>query len=148
MRSVFRIPGGEFHPNVQLGRDIRQQGTMDEELRQLAELAALGAKEIAVRVAFDQGDYFQSIHGGLGTNRNGLTVGRVSADDFKAHWIESGYRTIRGQGVKSGDRGRRTRIRNLESGADLGFVKGKNVLRRGARRAGLRVRGRRRASAE
>jgi len=125
MRSVFRLPGGEFHPNVQLNRDLRQQHVLDDELRRLAELSALGAKEIAVRVAFDEGDYFRSIHGGLGVNRKGLTVGRVSADDWKAHLIEAGWTT--------------------QSGT---HVKGKNVLRRGARRAGLRVRGRRRAATQ
>jgi hypothetical protein len=126
MRSVFRLKGGgEFHPNVQLNRDLRQQGVLDDELRRLAELSALGAREIAVRVAFDQGDYFRSIHAGLGRNRNGLTVGRVSADDFKADWIERGY--------------------THESGKR---IPGRNVLRRGARRAGLRVRGRRRAASE
>ena len=125
MRSVFRLPGGEFHPNVQLNRDLRQQHVLDDELRRLAELSALGAKEIAVRVAFDEGDYFRSIHGGLGVNRKGLTVGRVSADDVKADWIERGYTQHPGRRIP-----------------------GKNVLRRGARRAGLRVRGRRRAATQ
>jgi hypothetical protein len=130
MRSVFRFPGGEFHPNVQLGRDIRQQGIMDDELRRLADLVTLGAKEIAVRSAFDEGDYYRSIHGGLGRNRKGLVVGRTSADDFKADWIERGHRIV------------------TRDGRMVGTVKGKNVLARAARRAGLRVRGRRRASTE
>ena len=123
MRSVMRFPGGEFHPNVQLNRDLRRQHELDQELAQLAELAALGAREVAVRVAYDQGDYFSSIHGGLGANRNGLVVGRVSADDYKAHWVERGWTTRSGT-----------------------VVKGRNVLRRGARRAGLRVRAGRRAT--
>lgn len=126
MRSVFRLPGGgEFHPNLQLNRDLRQQHVLDDELRSLAELASLGAREIAVREAFDTGDYYGSIHGGLGTNRKGLTVGRVSADDHKAHWVEFGWRTTSGRQVP-----------------------GKNVLRRGARRAGLSVRARKRIGAE
>lgn len=141
MRSVYKFPGGEFHPNFQLNRDLRQQHVLDGELKRLADLAALGAREVAVRVAFDQGDYFGSIRGQLATNRRGLPVGRVVADDFKANWIEYGYRTIRGQGT--GGRGSRTRIRNLSGDADLGFVKGRKVLAKGARRAGLPVRARR-----
>lgn len=143
MQSVFRFPGGEFRPNFQLNRDLRQQHVLDDELRRLAELAALGAREIAVRVAFDTGDYFGSIRGRLDRGRTGLSVGRVVADDFKANWIEYGYRTIRGQGSRGGDRGRRTRIRNLGEGAELGRVPGRKVLAKGARRAGLRVRPRR-----
>jgi len=144
MQSVYRFPGGEFHPNFKLNRDLRKQGTLDAELRRLAELGALGAREVAVRVAYDRGGYYQSIRGVLGTGRTGLAVGRVVADDFKANWIEYGYRTIQGRGVKSSDRGRRTRIRNLSSGAQLGFVKGRAPLAKGTRRAGLRVRPRRR----
>lgn len=121
--GIIRAPGVVFAPNWDLGRDLRQQGVLDDELRNLADLAALGAKEIAVREAFDTGDYYESIHGGLGENRNGLTVGRVSADDFKADWLERGYTHSSGKRIP-----------------------GKNILRRGARRAGLSVRGRRRAS--
>lgn len=144
MRSVFRFAGGEFHPNFKLNADLRRQQVLDPELKRLADLAALGAREVAVRVAFDRGDYFGSIRGTLATNRAGLPVGRVVADDFKANWIEYGYRTIRGQGSRSGALGRRTRIRNLSGGAELGFVRGRKPLARGARKAGLRVRPRRR----
>lgn len=125
MRSVFRFKGGEFRPNVGLNADMRTEHALDDELRHRAELAALGAKEIAVRVAFDTGAYFGSIHPALGKNQRGLTVGRVTATDFKAHWIEKGHRIV------------------TRDGRQAGFVKGKNVLARGGRRAGLRVRTRR-----
>lgn len=123
MRSVFRFPGGEFHPNVGLNADMRREGLLDDELARLADLAALGAREIAFRVAYDETNvtephYFDSIHGGLGRNQRGLTVGRVSADKFTANWIERGF---------THHPGRRR-------------IPGKNVLRRGARRAGLKVR--------
>jgi hypothetical protein len=126
MRSVYRFQGGEFHPNFKLSRDLREQHTLDGELERLARLATLGAREIAFRVAFDRGDYFGSIRGGLGRNRRGLTVGRVSADDFKADWIERGHRIV---------------ARNSQM---VGMAKPKNVLRRGIRRAGLPIRARRR----
>ena len=93
----------------------------DDELRRLTADAVLGAKEIAVRVAYDQGDYYQSIHAELGHNRRGLRVGRVVADDYKAHWMERGWTTRSG-----------------------GQVKGRRVLARGGRKAGLRVRAPRR----
>jgi hypothetical protein len=126
MRSVFKVPNGEFHPNLKLNEDMRRDHQFDQELDHLANLAALGAKEIALRVAFDRGDYFSSIHAGLGNNRRGLVVGRVSATDFKAHWIERGHRIV------------------TRDGRVVGQAKPKNVLARGARRAGLRVRSRRR----
>ena len=122
MRSAFKFAGGEFRPNFKLNRDLRKQHTLDDVLGRLAGLAALGAREIAVRVAYDRGDYYGSIRGGLGLSRRGLTVGRVSAGDFKANWIENRYRLV------------------TRSGRVVGTVKGRNVLRRGARRAGLRVR--------
>jgi hypothetical protein len=118
------MPGGSIrrgnltlYPNWKLGDDLRRTGTFDAELRRLASEAALGAREVAVKVAFDRGAYFSSIHAELGRNRRGLRVGLVVADDFKAHWIERGWVTRSGT-----------------------VVKGKNVLRRGGRKAGLRVR--------
>lgn len=110
-----------LYPNYSLGAELRRTATYDDALRRLTADAALGAKEIAVRVAFDTGAYFSSIHGELGRNRRGLRVGLVVADDHKAHWVERGWTTRSGT-----------------------VVKGKNVLRRGGRRAGLRVRGPRR----
>ena len=110
-----------LYPNWQLGADLRRTAVFDDELRRLTSEAALGAREVAVRVAFDTGAYYASIHGELGKNRRGLRVGLVVADDWKAHLVEAGWTT------QSGTR-----------------VKGKNVLRRGARRAGLRVRAPRR----
>ena len=106
-----------LYPNYQLGEQLRRTAVYDEELRRLAADAALGAREIAVRVAFDQGNYYQSIHADLGYNRRGLRVGRVVADDYKAHWMERGWTTRSGR-----------------------VVKGKRVLARGGRKAGLRVR--------
>ena len=106
-----------LYPNYKLGPELRRTRMFDDELRRLTADAALGAKEIAVKVAYDTGAYFNSIRGELGHNRKGLRVGLVVADDYKAHWVERGWVT--------------------RSGA---VVKGKNVLRRGGRRAGLRVR--------
>jgi hypothetical protein len=106
-----------LYPNYKLGAELRRTGVFDDELRRLADEAALGAKEIAVKVAFDTGAYYSSIHAELGRNRRGLRVGLVVADDFKANWIEKGWTTRSGT-----------------------VVKGKNILRRGGRRAGLRVR--------
>jgi hypothetical protein len=106
-----------LYPNYKLGPELRRTGVFDDELRRLTDDAALGAKEIAVKQAFDTGDYFASIHGELGHNRKGLRVGLVVADDYKAHWVERGWVTRSGT-----------------------IVKGKNILRRGGRRAGLRVR--------
>lgn len=127
MRSSFTFTGGEFHPNVHLGRDLRREHTLDPALEALAKLGALGAREIAVRSAYDSGDYFQSIKGGVGVGiRSGLAVGRVSAADFKARWVEFGHRKV-------------TRDRRV-----IGVVRGKRVLTKGARRSGLRVKARRR----
>lgn len=106
-----------LYPNYKLGAELRRTGVFDDELRRLTADAALGAKEVAVKVAFDTGAYFSSIHGELGKNRKGLRVGLVVASDHKAHWIERGWVTRSGTPVK-----------------------GRNVLRRGGRRAGLRVR--------
>jgi hypothetical protein len=111
-----------LYPNYKLGAELRRTATYDAVLRQLTAEGALGAKEIAVRVAFDKGDYFSSIHGELGHNRKGLRVGLVVADDYKAHWVERGW--------QHHSHGQPTGV----------MIKGKNVLRRGGRRAGLRVR--------
>lgn len=143
MPRVLRKGNITLAPNWDLGADLRRTDNYDALLRHLTDEQVLIAKEIAVVEYFDRGDYFSSIHGDLGIDRRGLVVGLVMADDFKANWAEYGWRTIRGQGVKSSDRGRRTRIRNLSPDADLGFVKGKHILQRAARRAGLRVRSRR-----
>jgi hypothetical protein len=106
-----------LYPNYKLGAELRRTAIYDAELRRLTSLGALGAKELAVRQAFDTGAYYGSIHGELGRNRKGLRVGLVVADDHKAHWVERGWVTRSGT-----------------------VVKGKNILRRGGRRAGLRVR--------
>jgi hypothetical protein len=127
MRSSFKFAGGEFRPNVHLSKDLRRGRTLDPALDDLAKLGALGAREIAFRVAYDSGDYFRSIHGGLGVGvRSGLPVGRISATDHKANWVESGHRKV-------------TRDHRV-----IGVVRGRRVLQRGARRAGLRVRSRKR----
>jgi hypothetical protein len=111
-----------LYPNYKLGAELRRTGVFDDELRRLTSEAALGAKELAVRQAFNTGDYFSSIHGELGHNRKGLRVGLVVADDYKAHWIERGWR-------------------HHSHGQPTGvIIRGKNILRRGGRRAGLRVR--------
>jgi hypothetical protein len=106
-----------LYPNYKLGAELRRTAVYDAELRRLTSLGALGAKELAVRQAFATGAYFSSIHGELGRNRKGLRVGLVVADDYKAHWVERGWVTRSGT-----------------------VVKGKNILRRAGRRAGLRVR--------
>jgi hypothetical protein len=106
-----------LYPNYKLGAELRRTAVFDDELRRLTADAALGAKELAVKQAFDSGDYFSSIHGELGNNRKGLRVGLVVADDYKAHWVERGWITRSGT-----------------------IVKGKKILARGGRRAGLRVR--------
>jgi hypothetical protein len=94
-RGLIRGKGFVFEPNYDLGHDLRRSGVLDHALNQLAGEIALTAKEIAVREAFDTGDYMDSIHGRLATGRTGM-------------------------------------------------VKGRHVLRRAARRSGLRVRNRRR----
>jgi hypothetical protein len=138
--GLIRGEGFVFEPNYQLGHDLRRAGALDPALQNLAAEITLTAKEIAVREAFDTGDYMESIHGGLGKGRTGYVVGRVSADDHKANWIEYGHRTIHGAGT-----GRR-RIRNLQGEVSFGMVKGRHILRRAARRSGLRVRNRRRST--
>jgi hypothetical protein len=111
-----------LYPNYKLGPELRRAGVFDDELQRLAADAALGAKELAVKQAFDTGAYFSSIRGELGHNRKGLRVGLVVAGDFKAHWIERGFQ-------------------HTSHGQPTGVtVKGRNILRRGGRRAGLRVR--------
>lgn len=116
-RGAIRRGNLTLYPNWQLGADLRRTGALDPELRRLAGEATLGAKEAAVKDFYDTGAYFSSIHAELGHNRRGLRVGLVVADDHKAHWAESGWTT------RSGTK-----------------VKGKNILRRGGRRAGLRIR--------
>lgn len=117
--GATRIRRGNLtlYPNYKLGAELRRTATYDDELRRLTNDAALGAKELAVKQAFDTGAYFASIHGELGHNRKGLRVGLVVADDWKAHLIERGWTTRSGT-----------------------VVKGKKILARGGRRAGLRVR--------
>lgn len=123
MRSTFTFTGGEFHPNVHLGRELRREHTLDPALDNLASLAALGAREVAFRSAYVTGDYFRSIRGGLGVGvRSGLPLGRVSAMDYKAHWVEFGHRKV------------------TRTGRVIGVVRGERILRRGATRAGLRTR--------
>lgn len=126
MRSSFPFPGGVFIPNVKLNRDLRQEHTLDGELERLARLAALGSREIAFKVAYDEGDYYRSIVGGLGVSRRGLVVGRVAAADFKAHWVENRHRLVNRHGWV------------------VRVMPGRKVLVKGARRAGLRVRPNRR----
>jgi len=135
MRGVLRRGQVTLAPNWNLGHDVRAAGIFDAEIRILGERAALGAKEVAVKEAFETGAYFSSIHFEIATGKRGEQIGRVVADDFKAGWIERGHRTVRGQGTG------RKRLRNLQGTPSTGFVKGRNILRRGARRAGLRVRG-------
>lgn len=118
--GVLRKGSVTLAPNWNLGADLRRTSTYDVILGQLTQEQALGAKEIAVAEFFDTGDYFDSIHGEIGTNRRGLVVGLVVADDFKANWAEHGWTTPSGRRVP-----------------------GKRILQRAARRAGLRVRARR-----
>ena len=139
-RGLIRGKGFIFEPNYNLGHDLRRSGVLDPALLGFAAEITLTAKELAVREAFDTGDYMGSIHGGLGKGRTGFVVGRVSADDFKANWIEYGHRTVHGAGTG------RTRIRNLQGETSFGMVKGRHILRRAARRSGLRVRNRRRST--
>jgi nuclear transport factor 2 (NTF2) superfamily protein len=113
-----------LYPNYKLGEELRRAGEWDRELRRLAELGALGAREIAVREFYGRdshtgqiGAYYNSIHGQLGYSRKGLRVGLVAADDWKAHWAERGWTTRDGQKVKA-----------------------RKILARGGRRGGLRVR--------
>jgi hypothetical protein len=94
----------------------------DDELRRLANLGALGAREVAVKDYYGVdshtgqiGAYFSSIHAELGKNQRGLRVGLVQADDWKAHWAE--------------------RPPKQETGRRRG-----EILARGARRSGIRVR--------
>lgn len=140
MPRSFRRGNVELQPNWQLGRDVRRSGVLDPEVRRLAELAVLGAKEIAVKEAFDTGDYFASIHVEFAVDKHGGHIAQAVADDFKAGWIERGHKTVQGTGTG------RQRIRQLTGEPTLGFVKGRNILRRGARRAGLRTRAPRRRS--
>ena len=117
-----------LYPNYKLGPELRKAGVFDDELRRLADLGALGAREIAVKEFFGVdshtgqiGAYYHSIHSDLGHNRKGLRVGLVVASDWKAHFAERGWTTRSGT-----------------------VVKGRRILARGARRSGLRVRAPRR----
>ncbi len=121
-RGAIKRGNLTLYPNWKLGEDLRRTAVYDDDLRRLADLAALGAREFAVKEYFgvdshtgDIGAYYRSIHAELGRNRRGLRVGLVVADDFKAHWAENPPRQEKGK--------RRGKI-----------------LARGARKAGLRVR--------
>jgi hypothetical protein len=120
-RGLIRAKDIIFAPNWQLGEELRRSGVLDAALLAITSEIALTAREIAVKEAFDTGEYLGSIHGGLARSKRGLPLGRVQADDFKGGWIEKGHRTPGG-----------------------GFVKGRNILRRAGRRSGLRVRAPRR----
>jgi len=113
-----------LYPNYKLGAELRRTGVFDDELRRLTADAALAAKEFAVKDFYGVdsrtgqiGAYFSSIRGELGYNRKGLRVGLVVADDWKGVLAEKGWTTRSGT-----------------------VVKGKKILARGGRRAGLRVR--------
>jgi hypothetical protein len=123
-RGAIKRGNLTLYPNWQLGADLRRTGVFDDELRRLTDLGALGAKEIAVKDFYGVdsktgqiGAYFSSIRGELGYNRKGLRVGLVVAGDWKAHLAEKGWTTRSGT-----------------------VVKGRKILARGGRRAGLRVR--------
>jgi hypothetical protein len=116
-RSVIRRGNLTLYPNYKLGEQLRRSQIYDAELRRLADLGRLGAQEIAVKSAFDTGAYYNSIRAEVGRNRRGLAEGRVVAEDFKSHWLERGWTTRSGR-----------------------VVPGRNILRRGARRSGLKVR--------
>lgn len=121
-----KIRRGNFtlYPNYKLGEEIRRSGALDADLKRLADLAVLGARELAVKEFYGVdsrtgaiGSYYSSIRGQLGYNRKGLRVGLVVSDDWKAVLAEKGWTTRSGQPVK-----------------------GRKILARGGRRAGLRVR--------
>lgn len=121
-RGAIRRGNLTLYPNWQLGADLRRTAVFDAELSRLAELGALGAKEIAVKEYYGVdshtgqiGAYYASLHAELGRNRKGLRVGLVQADDWKAHF---------GEVPPKQEKGRR---------------RGK-ILARGARKSGLRVR--------
>lgn len=104
-------------PNWKLGADVRRTHDFDPTLLPYIQEITLTARELAVAEAYESGDFFNSISGRIYTTPKGQHVGLVAADDFKANWVERGFTT------RSGTR-----------------VKGRNILRRAARRAGLRYR--------
>ncbi len=116
MPRVLRKGDVLLAPNWALGRDLRRTHDFDPTLAPYIAQITLTARELAVRDAFEHGDYLASIHGEI-RPVGGQNVGLVAADDFKANWIERGWTTRSGTSVK-----------------------GKRILRRAARRAGLRYR--------
>jgi hypothetical protein len=121
MPRVFRQGGLTLYPNWNLGRDLGRSHVFDGILDRLAHAAAEASQAIASREFHDTGDYLRSIEAGVGPNRRGRVVGRIIASDWKAHFAERGWTTRSGT-----------------------VVKGRNILRRGGRQAGLRVRAPRR----
>jgi hypothetical protein len=93
----------------------------DTELAALADAAATFSAGLARRVAWDHGDYGRSIHGSLDYDDQGRRVGRLIADDWKANWVERGFRHF-AHGRPTGGR-----------------VPAKHVLERGWRRTGLHL---------
>jgi hypothetical protein len=91
----------------------------DTELAEVADAAASFSQALARRVAWDSGDYGRSIHGELDYDDQGRRVGRLIADDWKANWVERGFRHF-AHGRPTGGR-----------------VPAKHVLERGWRRTGL-----------
>ena len=76
-----------FVPNPGFESEIIRDPSMAESLLPLAEQAAAVAKGLApVRL----GHYRDSIEGVAGARDDGIVVGRVLSDDFKANWIEKG----------------------------------------------------------
>jgi hypothetical protein len=122
MPKVLRKGDVLLAPNWKLGADIRRTHNFDPTLAPYIAEIELVARELAVRDAFGAGDYFGSIHGEITTTVKGQHVGLVAADDFKANWLERGHRIV------------------THDGRMVGTVKGKRILRRAARRAGLRYR--------
>ena len=101
-RLEAELTGGRF-----------DRGPLEAALGQVADEIAARARAIARVEAYDTGAYHDSIRGESGDNEQGELVGRVVADDWKAHLIEFGY--TRADGV---------------------HVPGRNILARAAEQAG------------
>lgn len=75
----------------QVEEEIVRSQPISDHVQDIARGIALDAKSLARVEAYASGDYYRSIEAGAGV-RDGRAVGRVSAGDFKAGWIEFGTR--------------------------------------------------------
>ncbi len=106
-----------INPNLEaeVTGHLAEHGQMERVLGQQADLIAWRARLIARAEFYRTGAYARSIQAEHGMDEQGQLVGRVAADNWKAHWAEFGW------------------------GARTGGTRARHVLARAAQQVGFTV---------